>query len=428
MPNLETINVGASPDDRTGDTWRDTMIKANNNFSSLNAQSYVYINDESDLPNVSAGASTLEADTRYIFKDGLSISTRLIFSTGTSVHGTSTFSSSGLTYTGTGNFITGNLVDGEIKHIRISAPNANQIISWTGNTLDNYSLIVDNCVLTNTPKLGTFNTAIPLFTRFVCTNFDDGFTLAGGPIIGGSFTEGLMQDRIGTAVHIDVSNSLLLTFKVIEIVFAGSGTVLSSSIGGANGLNEIQVSQCDFGVIAGSMTPLAGFVDGFQTNGWIFSLNGPPQDVQPTRFLSEAYLTTANTITVAAISTFYEIGIPASGAWAADILDHFTVGTDGVLTYTGTRDIEVGITITASVEKVGGGSDEIEMRSAINWVAAATGIQKSRVITQNVSPTSLTSRAIILLSPNDDVRPIFSNNTGTANIIVNTIRYDIMGE
>ena len=58
---LEIINVGTVPNDRTGDTWRNAFIKANDNFDELFAASLftkrVLVNSLSDLPTPAAGCS-----------------------------------------------------------------------------------------------------------------------------------------------------------------------------------------------------------------------------------------------------------------------------------------------------------------------------------------------------------------------------------
>ena len=64
---LELINVGATANDRTGDTWRNAMIKSNNNATELFAQSTdkrVLVKTASDL------AGTLDSTVEY-FIDGI---------------------------------------------------------------------------------------------------------------------------------------------------------------------------------------------------------------------------------------------------------------------------------------------------------------------------------------------------------------------
>ena len=76
-----------------------------------------------------------------------------------------------------------------------------------------------------------------------------------------------------------------------------------------------------------------------------------------------------------------------------------------------------------TIEKVGGGSDQLESRIAINGVTQA----KTAVFTENNNPTSLTIKGLFCLDPNDTVELQVANNTGTSNIIVNVANLSLSG-
>ena len=153
-------------------------------------------------------------------------------------------------------------------------------------------------------------------------------------------------------------------------------------------------------------------------------------DLKETRAEADLFMTGGSeTITTGSAGDWQEIGVPSAGgvSWSSDIAQSFTVGTDGVITYTGLSDIDVRMTGRATVEKVGGGSDVIEVRFAINWngLASDSGLEKSRAQTQNTTPTTVPIGALTSLVTNDNIRAIFSNTTGTDNIIASVSAIEV---
>ena len=153
-------------------------------------------------------------------------------------------------------------------------------------------------------------------------------------------------------------------------------------------------------------------------------------NLKETRIEADLFLTGGSeTITTGSAGDWQEIGVPSAGgvSWNSDVAESFTVGTDGVITYTGLEDIDVKMSGRATVEKVGGGSDVIEVRFAINWngLASDSGLEKSRAQTQNTTPTTVPIGALTSLVTNDNIRAIFSNTTGTDNIIASVSAIEV---
>jgi hypothetical protein len=152
--------------------------------------------------------------------------------------------------------------------------------------------------------------------------------------------------------------------------------------------------------------------------------------IPDSRNAADIYLTGGSeTITTGAAGDWHEIGVPVTGgvSWATDISSRFSMGTDGVLTYVGQKNIEVRVSGRATIEKVGGGSDVLEVRVALNWDGTVTdsGLEKSRAQTQSTAPTTVPFGALVDLSPGDNLRVIFSNTTGTSNIIANVSAMEV---
>ena len=210
-----------------------------------------------------------------------------------------------------------------------------------------------------------------------------------------------------TAPIIEFSN---LSFTAPSGAFGISGLAASGNLPVGR---LAMVSNCEF---AGGMTPLENIAS--NDIRWNFTDNVPIPD---SRNAADLFLTGGTeTITTGSAGDWQEIGIPGGGgiSWDSDIADRFTVGTNGVLTYVGERDIQVRMSGRATVEKVGGGADVLEVRIAKNWTGAASdgGLAKSRAQTQNADPTTVPIGALTTLTTNDNIRVIFSNVSGASNI------------
>jgi hypothetical protein len=90
------------------------------------------------------------------------------------------------------------------------------------------------------------------------------------------------------------------------------------------------------------------------------------------------------------------------------------VSTAGVITYDSEKDACFVITFTATVEKVGGGTDVIAMRIAKGGTSEA----KSQSQTQSTDPTAVVSQAILNLSSTDTIEAMVANIDSTADINV----------
>ena len=140
------------------------------------------------------------------------------------------------------------------------------------------------------------------------------------------------------------------------------------------------------------------------------------------RYAADGYITIAETVTINTISVFEEI---AGVNWVNTTQDRFTTSTSGVITYNGQETIEVKISGIATVEKVGGGADEIAVRAAVNWVSGG-GLVQSGAITTNNSPTSVPINALAELSTGDNIRLIVANNDSTSNVVANVASLSVV--
>ena len=236
-----------------------------------------------------------------------------------------------------------------------------------------------------------------------------------------------MGSSSATFKGIDFGSSTPITIELQNIInnapagafglsgLANSGNVLAGRLA--------TVTGCEF---AGGMTDLENITPA--DIRWDMRDNTPTAD---SRNAVDIYMIDGpETIVTGIAGNWQEIGTPVGAAsWVSDVSDRFSVGTDGVITYIGEREIEARISGRATVQKSGGGADVIEVRVAINWdgTPADSGLEKSRAQTQNTDPTTIPIGALFCLAPNDNIRAIFSNITGASNIIATVSSLEVTG-
>jgi len=131
--------------------------------------------------------------------------------------------------------------------------------------------------------------------------------------------------------------------------------------------------------------------------------------------IAEIDLTVTETVTITSSGVFVQIN---GTNWSEEIAESFTTTTGGEITYIGEIDRRIKVQIVASIEKVGGGSDQLEMRVGIDTGSGFTTPSRTRSITQNTTPTTVISQGSFTISEGDTIAAFVSNNDGTSNIDV----------
>lgn len=374
------------------------------------------VNEEGDFPDPEAGVIMLEAGRTYEIGDNVSTPNRLVFADNTVIRGSSAFGPT-LTYTGTGDMFTGVDVNAEINNLRMDAPNCNQIYNFS-NTVSTTSVIIDLTKIVSTNKVGTFsNQSILSFTRnttFTCT---DGITIGGA---GGSVLEivsVLLNTSATTFTGLDLGTAVYPTLKISEFVNVGTGG--AGSIGITGSTNSANVSSGSIATVTGcgffgSITPLSVL-----TNSDIRYKYTGNAGIGDSTKTANSFLTSPQTVTIGMAGVF----VPVNGVnFSSDVSERFTVTSAGVLTYIAEKDDNFQVSATATVEKVGGGSDELNMRISIN----GTSESKTTSSTENNSPTTVTSIGVFNLSMNDEITISVANIDGTANITLTNASINII--
>ena len=363
------------------------------------------INAESDFPAASGGIITLEDDKHYVIGADISTANRFVLGANNVITSGSDFGPT-LTYTGTGDMFTGVDVNFGIEKIRLNAATCNQVFNISATV--SHSVSARSVTILNAPKVATFTGMdIVVVTLLDCVNTSSGITIAGA---GGTILELvkiLFITGSNTFIGIDLGTAQYFASEVSAFICFG----VSGSIGIAGATASANVTPGSVGLIANCefvapITPLSGLT--VSDIRWKYIDNS---NVPNSAKVADAYLTASRTVTIATQSVFVTIN---GTNWSSDISERFSVTTAGVQTYTAEIDEIVKITGTATVSKVGGGSNIIEMRIAIN----GTTVAKTAGLTQNSSPTTITSQGLFTISQNDTVELMVANNSGTSDIIV----------
>lgn len=417
----QLVNVGTIANDRTGDTWRAAMIKLNENdtelFAAADSIAIIFVAQESDFPLQDATTITLESRVHYIISAPITTAKSFTVKDAAVLTSSSTIGPT-LTYTGVGSMFNGTDVSFSIRDVRINHPNA-QGFNFTDTVGGTFLFLADKLRMVSGTKYGTFNNMqTVLIEGSAALDIVDGITITGSSFLIFSIDKLFMGSTSSSFIAVDLNSSISQTLEMVDlIVSAPSGAIGISGLANSGNVpvgRLAMVSNSEFG--GGLTAPLQNIL----TNDirWNFRDNTPIPD---SRNAADLYLTGGTeTITTGSAGDWQEIGVPGTGgvSWASDISDRFTIGTDGVATYIGEKDIEVRVSGRATVEKVGGGADVLEVRLALNWngTTSDSGLEKSRAQTQNADPTTVPIGALIALTENDDIRVIFSNTSGTANI------------
>ena len=435
MP-YDPINLGAAANDRSGDDWRTGGEKINTMFEELflnQSAQIIILNSESSFPTQDANTITLESGFVYVAATPFTTSKNFICEGGSIVSLGSDVPL--ITYTGTSPMftVTNNRLIMNLLHF--SCPNAN-VFSLTGDGLFNpdHRVNMENCEIASCTGFGTANNFGAFVTGGCGVNNFSGSTFmsfSGTGYIVTSFSKLRVAGFTAAAVGIDLGTSTHLEIEVQDYIPFGDATAIPISIAAASA-NLLPGEQgtivgCN---LKGFNTPISGRASSdiqwevFDNAGVSDSQNAGNLylDIRPTA--------TDETITVSTAGDWYEIGTATGlNIWADGVDDRFQINSAGYLEYIGLDDIDVLVVGTTTVEKVGGGSDALEARIALNWTGATTdgGIYESGNVQDSTTPGPIPLSALVRLSTNDNLRPIYANNTGTANILVSRSSLEAKG-
>ena len=413
------INVGTAAGDGTGDKLRDAFIKVNANDAELypslgatNADNVILINNESEFPAQTATTITLQAGFLYFIGKAFSTLKNFVIEDNVTLESANA-AAPVITYTGSGPMFSSANTNWTLKNIGLACPNGD-LYAITGGIIQFLNIRIAQNVNIGSLTKGTGLTALITDIINIVNVTGQGMTFFGAVDLL-SISRTNVVSSSATHIVIDLGTATFQTLEISDGRFFGvAGAVaLKGLAGSANILsgNTATIESSTFNGIA--MTPLSGIA--------ISDVRYDFQNVdglQDSVSAAETHLTSAETVTINTIGVFEIVN---GTNWADDFSDRFTISAAGVVTYISEKDAEFRITASATVEKSGGGADEIEMRIRIN----STDEVKTRSTTQNATPTGVLSSGIFLLTKDDTIRTTVANNNTTTNVIVDPSIIDV---
>lgn len=311
-----------------------------------------------------------------------------------------------ITYTGTGSFLT-NSATGTLLNIErmfLNTPNG-RVFNLTGNSGVGNSLITKLVILLN-------QNFASIITDFEFLTIELTITIGS--------KAGIL------ATNVDIQNVLSPQFNDNQdvggtfLTSAGTGTLLK--IDNVDSRPESSESFLDIQASYTGLTSINGGVhieDGSffkvgsrdQKDAKIFTLGVVNVPMSRTEifghFAGNAVATVISTINT-------PVKINAGTGWTDVLKERFTFTSDGRWTYTGLEDIDVSLSLSATVNPSGGGSKSISTYFAKNGIV---DLNTRGNVTASAGG-QITNLAIVSLVTGDFIEAFLENNSDTADITV----------
>lgn len=413
----QIINIGTVDNDGTGDTLKAGGDKVNDNFTELFLDNVIHINSASDFPTPVGGVIELSPNpgdevTYVLGALDIDIGSDRFKNTGGDIVIIGTHrTASGITSTTSSPLFTS--VDGSLflEFMGVTAPNA-KILEFTTPISLLQTFVGNNLIIRDCDSLWTIDGAFTtsLRTLTVIT------TQTGGGLWTGTDNS---QINMSNCLGIDWTGTLFdlgtATFDIITIAsgnrfISPSGTTILSGATGSANLTASGRGIVDNNLFNGTGTSLNGIDT--EDLKWDFKNNiFADNSTKNTEVVTDAFLTVSTTVTIGTIGLFVAVdGVN----WLTDISKRFTVSTAGLITYIGLETIDIVVGVSCTVSKVGGGSDQICSKIAIN----GTVQDKTVGCTENATPTGITSSGLFEIETGDTIQLFVGNEDSTSNVIV----------
>ena len=379
----------------------------------------VIVNQESDFPEPSGGSITMDDNITYVIGQSFTMTNKLICGQGNTLWAQSSQNSI-VTYNGTGDFIT--MADSTLVILAVGflCPNA-QFMVGNGGTLNplapvfftSRDLFIFGC-----DKVCTLtNISVTMGNAGIFMN--DGMTLisSGGVNFAFLLNDVAMLENDASSVAVDFGTSVFNNVAILEGIFIGLGTGVSGMTSSANvdtGTLAI-VDRTNFTDIA---TPLDTIME--TDLRWSFrNCSGVPNTVKAVEISTSA----STTVTIGTATTFVAVG---GVNWISELESKFTTDTAGNITYNAEQQDKFFVIVTATVEKVGGGTDQLCARIAHDTGGGYVTSSRTESCTENSAPTSITCHGVYTLDTGDRLTIFVANQDSTSNITVSVSNFTVI--
>ena len=298
-----------------------------------------------------------------------------------------------------------------LEFINIDCPSA-KVLDFTKPVAPLKSLSFDNVIIRECDSVATIDGAFTtsLRTSTIVKSNTGGFLWTGTTNNQINISKMYAAEWTGTLLDLGTA-----TFDIIDMgtgnrFISPVGTTILSGMGSSGNFNVGGRGIITGNLLNGSGTALVGIdTEDLQ---WTFDNNiFADNSTKNTEAVVDTYLTATETVTISSAGVYYPIG---GTDWSSDITKRFTVSTGGEMTYIGLETIDVLISTVSTVSKVGGGSDIICSKIAVNGTVS----DKTISCTENTQPTSIASQGLFELATGDTIQLYVANNDSTSNVIV----------
>lgn len=214
-----------------------------------------------------------------------------------------------------------------------------------------------------------------------------------------------------SATHksIDLGACVCPTIEITDLLsIAPAGAFGISGLANSGNVTAGSIARVTSSEFVGGVTPLENITR--SDVRWDFQGNsGIDSSVKN----ADTYLTASRTVTIGGGNQGVFITVDGVN-WASDNLQRYTSDNLGVVTYTSEEGGCFLVIATATIEKDGGGANQLAARIAHNGVP----LVKSQSVTENSTPTTVTCIALIDMALGDTLDLQVANLEGTSDIIV----------
>lgn len=297
------------------------------------------------------------------------------------------------------------------EFVAFDCPNA-KWLDYTNPALGFNTFANQNVIIVDCDTLGTIDGAFvtSLRTMTVVATQTGGFTWTGTTNGQLNMSTFLGLSWAGTLIDLGTATFDIINISANNRYISPGGTTILSGLAASGNLTSGGRGLVSSNLFNGTGTA----INGIETEDlqWEFHDNiFADNTTQNTRMIADAFLTASETATIGSIGVYVAVG---GTNWDTDIDDRFTVSTAGLITYIGLGTIDAEITAFSTVAKVGGGSDKICSKIAIN----GTVQDKTVGCTENATPTGVTSAGIFTLVTADTIQLFVANEDSTSDVVV----------
>jgi len=393
------INVGTVANDRTGDTWRDAMIKVNTDvgqlFGSGGFTNVVYVNSPDDFPAAVSGVRELipagVTSITYVLgaaiidmgTDRFTVTNGLVVLRGWHRVGSQIKSlTTGDLFTVTnGSYVT--------EFLLIDAVNA-QVLNFSGGGIVDF-VVFQNTVLVGCRRWGTIAGAVTTSFRILNapSTSEAGFLWTGTLNSEINITDTRLSGWTGTALDLGTATFNTIIMSSDTRLISPSGTTILSGLTANGNIKANGRAIIDGAFFNGTGTALNG-IDTQDTLYRFTNCTFADNETINSRNLACIHLvgSPGGTVTINTANIFEEIG---GTGFISTVNDRFTVSSSGVLTYIGEGNINLELFGRTTLEKDGGGVDVLFARLAKNW--QPTDTSKTGDTNTDVNITNMSSIA-----------------------------------